>query len=70
MLTHTIFSAGELGQHPEGAGLEGACPRVPVLRVLDQTLLAGVAQWGPNFLWLHVRLPMQSHQSRRYVSSV
>lgn len=31
----TIFSAGELGQDPEGAGLGGSGPRVPVFCVLN-----------------------------------
>lgn len=56
-LVLTVLGAGELGQHAEGAGLGGAAPGVPVLRVLDQALLAGVAQVT---LGLQVNLPAES----------
>lgn len=59
-LVHTIFRAGELGQDTEGAGLGGAAPGVPVLCILNQTLLAGVAQRGRVILGLHLRFPVQS----------
>lgn len=57
MLVLTVFSAGELGQDAERAGLGEASPGVPVLRVLDQALLAGVAQVT---LGLQVNLPVES----------
>lgn len=41
-----MVGAGDLGEDAEGAGLGGARARVPVLRVLDQPLLAGVAVRG------------------------
>lgn len=41
-----MISAGDLGEDAEGAGLGGARARVPVLRVLNQPLLAGVAVRG------------------------
>ncbi len=63
-LVLTIFCAGELGQNAEGAGLGGAGSRVPVLRVLNQTLLAGIARRGHVNLGLHVRFPVQSEQPR------
>lgn len=55
----TIFSAGELGQDTEGAGLGHAGSRVPVLCVLNQAPLAGIAQRGPLVLRLHVGFPIQ-----------
>lgn len=38
-----MFSPSDLGQDPERARLSGASSRTPVLRVLDQSLLAGIA---------------------------
>lgn len=63
-LVHTIFSAGELGQDTEGAGLGGASSWVPVLRVLNQTLLAGIAEWGRMILRLLHWFPAQPDQPR------
>lgn len=54
-----VLSASELGQDTEGAGLGGAGPRVPVLRVLHQTLLAGIAQRGRMILNLYDRFPVE-----------
>lgn len=42
----TVIGASDLGEDAEGAGLGGACARVPVLGVLNQPLLAGVAVGG------------------------
>lgn len=63
-LVHTVLSASELGQDTEGAGLGGAGPRVPVLRVLHQTLLAGIAQRGRMILNLYDRFPAQADRPR------
>ena len=64
-LVHTILSAGELGQDTEGAGLGGAGSRVPVLCVLNQTLLAGVTGWGHVVhLRLQTSFPVQPDQPR------
>lgn len=41
-----MISAGDLGQDAEGAGLGGAGPGVPIFRVLNQPLLAGIAVGG------------------------
>lgn len=41
-----MISASDLGEDAEGAGLGGARAGVPVLRVLNQPLLAGVAVRG------------------------
>lgn len=41
-----MISASDLGEDAEGAGLGGACAGVPVLGVLNQPLLAGVAVGG------------------------
>lgn len=41
-----MIRAGDLGEDAEGAGLGGAGAGVPVLGVLDQPLLAGVAVRG------------------------
>lgn len=40
----TVLRARDLCQDAEGAGLRGSGAWAPVLRVLDQTLFAGVAQ--------------------------
>lgn len=64
-MVRTIFSAGELGQDTEGAGLGGAGSRVPVLRVLNQALLAGIAEWGCMILRLLNRFPVQPDQPRK-----
>lgn len=63
-LVYTIFSAGELGQDTEGAGLGGARSWVPVFGVLNQTLLAGITQWGRMILSFYNRFPAQSDQAR------
>lgn len=58
----TVLGAGQLGQDTEGAGLGGAGPGVPVLRVLDQPLLAGVAQLIVRF---QVQLPVGRRSNSR-----
>lgn len=58
----TVLGAGQLGQDKEGAGLVGAGPGVPVLRVLDQTLLAGVAQL---MVRLQAQLPVGCRSNSR-----
>lgn len=58
----TVLSAGQLGQDTEGAGLGGAGPGVPVLRVLDQPLLAGVAQL---MVRVQVQLPVGGRSNGR-----
>ena len=64
-LVHTVLSAGELGQDTEGAGLGCAGSWVPVLCVLNQALLAGIAGWGHVVhLGLHTRFPVQPDQPR------
>lgn len=67
-MVHTVFSAGELSQDTEGAGLGGPGPRVPVLRVLDQALLAGFAQRGGVILSFHVGFPVEPERWRSDVT--
>lgn len=62
-----MLGAGELGQHAEGAGLAGAGAWVPVLGVLDQTLLAGLVDAGRVVLGLGIRFPEQSERRRHDV---
>lgn len=56
----TVLSAGQLRQDTEGAGLGVASPGVPVLCVLDQSLLAGVKQLTVRF---QVQLPVEASQT-------
>lgn len=56
----TVLGAGQLGQDTEGAGLGVAGPGVPVLCVLDQSLLAGVEQLTVR---VQVQLPVEAGQT-------
>lgn len=42
----TMISASDLGKNAERAGLGGACPRMPVFSVFNQSLLASIAVGG------------------------
>lgn len=56
----TVLGAGQLGQDTEGSGLGVAGPGVPVLGVLDQSLLAGVEQLTVR---VQVQLPVEASQT-------
>lgn len=51
---HTVLSASNLSQNPEGSGLGGPGSWAPVLRVLHYPLLAGISMTG-HMVELNVR---------------
>lgn len=57
---HTFLSSSHLGKDVEGARLGGAGPGVPVLRVLNQALLAGITHEGRVIFRPGNRFPVQS----------
>lgn len=56
----TVLGAGQLGQDTEGARLGVASSGVPVLRVLNQSLLARVEQLTVR---VQVQLPVEESQT-------
>lgn len=64
----TFLSSSHLGKDAEGARLGGTGPRVPVLSVLNQALLACITHGGGVTLRFHNRFPVQQGENKGVLS--